>query len=91
MKTVLQSLTVPPHHPAMKMLNTYDMNTSSEARIVASIPTPKPLSGWSDIEGVGLGRLSKIVREILGEKIKAGLTLEAQVSNSQSSRLYQSC
>lgn len=80
MKNVLRSLTVPSSHPAMKLLSSYNMSTTCEARIVASFPTVKALSGWSEVEKLGLGRLSRLIRDILRDKKKGGVSLEAQVS-----------
>lgn len=80
MKSVLCSLSVPDGHPAMRLLSSYNMASTCEARIVSSQPTLKPITGWSNIEKLGLGRLSKIVREILGSGKKQDLTIEAQVS-----------
>lgn len=79
MKMVLRSLSVPPNHPAMRMMSSYDMRSTCEARIVASMPTTKPLTGWAEISTAGLGRLSKVVHETMNGKVKGGVTLEAQV------------
>jgi hypothetical protein len=79
MKSVLTSLSVPSNHPAMKLLSTYNMASTCEARIVSSQPSLRPIIGWSEIEKVGLGRLSKVVRDIMGVSKKEGVTLEAQV------------
>lgn len=75
----MRSLTVPSSHPALKLLSSYNMNTTCEARIVASFPTVKALSGWPEVEKLGLGRLSKLVRNIVGSRKKYGVSLEAQV------------
>jgi tyrosyl-DNA phosphodiesterase-1 len=80
MKAVLASLSVPAGHPAMRLLSSYNMASTCEARIVSSQPTLKPITGWSEIEKLGLGRLSKIVREIMKGAKKQDMTVEAQVS-----------
>jgi hypothetical protein len=79
MQAVLRSLSVPAGHPAVKMMRGYDMSSTGEARIVASIPTIKPLCGWPEIEKYGLGRLHKMAQSIIGKKTKGGCTMEAQV------------
>lgn len=88
MKSVLTSLSVPSNHPAMKLLSTYNMASTCEARIVCSQPSLRPIIGWSEIEKVGLGRLSKLIREIMGDSKKGGATLEAQVSSIAAESLY---
>ena len=81
MRAVLKSLSVPPGHPALTKMSDYDMQTTCEARIVASIPTSKPITGWSEMEHVGLARLAKVVKDILGGKARKGVSLEAQGSS----------
>ncbi|UZJ56653.1 hypothetical protein CBS101457_005973 [Exobasidium rhododendri] len=81
MRAVLRSLSVPMGHPAVKMVSRYDLHSDCEARIVASIPTLKPLYGWSEIEKVGLGRLNKIVKSVMGRKGRGSCTVEAQGSS----------
>lgn len=80
MKRTLSSLSVPAGHYAMRMMESYDMKSECEARIVASIPTFTPVIGWAAIEELGIGRLGKIVGEILGEKVRE-VNIEAQGSS----------
>lgn len=80
MRRVLGSLSVPPGHQAMRFMPKYEMKSACEARIVASVPTPSPVNGWSSIEQNGIGRLASIAREIFGERRK--VTIEAQVSRA---------
>ena len=80
MRRILSSLSVPAGHHAMRMMGTYDMSSNCEAKIVASIPTFTPVIGWPAIEELGIGRLGKLVREILDEKM-VEVDIEAQGSS----------
>ncbi|PWN32106.1 phospholipase D/nuclease [Meira miltonrushii] len=80
MRRILSSLSVPAGHYAMRMMESYDMSSKCEARIVASIPTFTPVTGWAAIEELGIGRLGKVVREILGNKMLE-VDIEAQGSS----------
>lgn len=80
MRRVLSSLSVPAGHHAMRMMESYDMSSDCEAKIVASIPTFTPVAGWAAIEELGIGRLGLVVREILGDKMLE-VDVEAQGSS----------
>ncbi|MCO5555749.1 hypothetical protein L7F22_009294 [Adiantum nelumboides] len=80
MRRILSSLSVPTGHHAMRMMETYDMSSKCEAKIVASIPTFTPVTGWAAIEELGIGRLGKVVRESLGGKM-VEVDVEAQGSS----------
>jgi tyrosyl-DNA phosphodiesterase-1 len=84
MSRVLSSLSVPAGHFARRSLKLYDMSSTCEARMVISMPTTAPVSGWNAIEEVGIGRLAKVVRDILGDGKQGNasrLTIEAQGSS----------
>lgn len=78
----LRSLSLPPSHPVYAALDRHDFSSATRARIVASWPEASTLAGWDRIETQGLGRLSKVVRDLrIGASRANGVSLECQGSS----------
>lgn len=89
MRRVLSSLSVPAGHFAMRMMETYQMESYCEAQIVASLPTFTPVAGWNAIEELGVGRLAKVVRDMLGSSDKMIIETQGSSMGSYSPRWLQ--
>lgn len=75
----------------MRDMSLYDMSSECEARIVASLPTTVPITGWPRIQEVGMGRLASLAREILGKRTSIAIEAQVSVVKGPKKSLHGSC